>query len=67
MKRNTTPISDAISQISFIGNITPAIWYQKIKGKAKKTKHGTISQTADFLAIGTSYKKAINLLLIFLV
>jgi uncharacterized phage protein (TIGR02220 family) len=52
MKRNTTPISDAISQISFIGNITPAIWYQKIKGKAKKTKHGTISQTADFLAIG---------------
>lgn len=30
IQRDTTPITDAISQIDFTGNVTPVSWYQAI-------------------------------------
>lgn len=50
MKKNTTPITDAISSIRIDGNLIHHTWFKHIT-KTKKTKHGVESKKSDLLAI----------------
>ena len=50
MKINTTPITDAMSEINFSGNVVPPSWYKHIRYKTKRgeyTDHLAINLLAE--------------------